>query len=97
MASYVDESTMRTTLVATNPISHLHVPPLLGDDDGHMLAANTCDCILRVSESRSKFISIALVMAGVGGVMPWLMKNWRTRAQPPATHGVEWLVPDEAV
>ena len=29
--------------------------------------------------------------------MPWLMKYWRSSAVPPATAGVEWLVPEEAV
>jgi hypothetical protein len=36
-------------------------------------------------------------MAGLGGVQPWLMKYWRSSAQPPETQGVEWLVPEEAV
>ena len=36
-------------------------------------------------------------MAGLGGFIPRLMKNWRMSAQPPDTQGVEWLVPDEAV
>ena len=36
-------------------------------------------------------------MAGLGGVLNWLIKYCRSRAQPPETHGVEWLVPVEAV
>jgi hypothetical protein len=42
------------------PISYLHGPTLLGEDDGRILAANSCDCILRVYECRSKLIRIAL-------------------------------------
>jgi hypothetical protein len=36
-------------------------------------------------------------MAGLGGEKDWLIKYWRTNAQPPVTQGVEWLVPEEAV
>lgn len=49
---------------------------------------------------RAEFMRNALVMAGLGGLVvrsEWLIKYWRSSAQPPVTQGVEWLVPEEAV
>src|SRR5688572_20963495 len=39
--------------------------------------------------------STALVIAGLGGGRPAFRNHWRIRAHPPATAGVEWLVPDD--
>ena len=46
---------------------------------------------------RAAFMRIAFVIAGLGAGWPWLMKCWRISAAAPATSGVAWLVPEEAV
>jgi hypothetical protein len=44
---------------------------------------------------RALFIRYALFIAGLGVPQAWLMKYCRTRAEPPARAGVEWLVPED--
>ncbi len=36
-------------------------------------------------------------MAGLGAGRPWFRNHWRSSAAAPATAGVAWLVPVEAV
>jgi COMPASS component SWD3 len=59
MASCLDEITKEND-PGRHAISHLHVSPPLGDDDGRFLAANSYDNILRVYDRRSKLISSAV-------------------------------------
>src|SRR5207245_1289048 len=46
---------------------------------------------------RAELMSQALVMAGLGGLEPTLIKYCRSKAAAPAMAGVEWLVPEEVV
>ena len=59
---------------------------------GHLIANNRSRAWQRAELSR-----MALVIAGLAVGNPPLMKRYRTRAAAPASAGVEWLVPEEAV